>query len=212
MWPFLISCNKELDYQPIIAPDFMVDAKKSGLLMRWAKSDNDLSGKIREVVVSTPDWGKLTLLYRVIMAKNEQTTYRDVSGRPILWIEGVVVRGDIKKDDTFYSLLKKTFHFLEREFLLFWTGQIKLKPSSPVSIQVQENNGSKSKFVLAIIFSTIFIVSTPLLIFLLLVFFLGLPLGITLPPFGLVLVLFVIDIVLSIMMVRTAIAEYQKLK
>lgn len=212
MWPFLISCNKELDYQPIIAPDFMVDAKKSGLLMRWAKSDNDLSGKIREVAVSTPDWGKLTLLYRVIMAKKEQTTYRDVSGRPILWIEGVVVRGDVKKDEAFYNLLKKTFYFLEGEFLSFWTGQIKLKPSSPISIQFQENGGSNSKFVLAIIFSTIFIVSIPLLAFLLLVFFLGLPLGITLPPFGLVLVLLITDIALSIVTIRTAVLEYQKLK
>lgn len=212
MWPFLISCNKELDYRPIIAPDFMVDAKKSGLLMRWAKSDNDLSGKIREVAVSTPDWGKLTLLYRVTMAKKEQTTYRDVSGRPILWIEGVVVKGSIKKDDAFYSLLKKTFHFLEGEFVSFWTGQIKLKPSSRVSIQIQENDGSKSKFVLAIIFSTIFIVLIPLLAFLLIVFFLGLPLGITLPPFGLVLILLVIDIALSIVTVRTATSEYQKLK
>jgi hypothetical protein len=212
MWPFLISCNKEVDYQPIIAPDFMVDAKKSGLLMRWAKFDNDLSGNIREVAIPTSDWGKITLLYRVTMAKKEQTPYRDSSGRPILWIEGVVVKGDIKKDDMLYNHLKRTFYFLEEEFTSFWTGQAKLKPSSPISVQVQGNNGSKPKFMVAIMFSTLFVILIPLLVILLLMFFLGLPLGITLPPFGLILILFIGDIVLAIVTIKTATSEYRKLK
>src|SRR5271157_4253069 len=95
MWTFLLSCNKSVDYQPVVAPNFMVDAKISGMLLRWISIDNDLTGKLRHTLVSQSGLGKLTIMYRVVLAKNEKTQYHDGVGRPILWVEGVVVKGHV---------------------------------------------------------------------------------------------------------------------
>jgi len=214
MWPFLVSCNKLLDYQPVIAPDFMVDAKMSGILVRWTPVNEDLAGSLRQKSISKSKLGPITVIYRTVLAKNGNTQYRDGVGRPILWIEGVVIKGFAQKNEIPINVLEQVFESVEKEYQAFWEGNTAIKKSRPISIAsaTPPQYGSKSKFILVTGFATICVILIPILGLLLILFSLGVPLGIGLPPFGVVLFLLVVDVLFTITSITVAISEYRKLK
>lgn len=215
MWPFLVSCNKLLDYQPVIAPDFMVDAKMSGLLVRWTPVNEELKNSVQHTSIPKSKFGQITVIYRAVLAKNGDIQYRDGVGRPILWIEGVIIKGYAQKNEIPISVLEKAFESVENEYQAFWEGNTTIKKSRPIgniSTASPSQSGSKSKFILVIGFATICIILIPVLGLLLILFSLGVPLGIGLPPFGLVLFLLAIDILFSITSTTAAVSEYRKLK
>ena len=214
MWPFLVSCNKLLDYQPVIAPDFMVEAKMSGLLTRWTPVNEGLTNSLLLTSVPKSKLGQITVIYRAVLAKKGDIQYRDSVGRPILWIEGIVIKGNAQKSDIPSNILEKAFESVEKEYEAFWEGSTVIKKSRPINVAdfFPKKGGSKSKFMLFTGLATIFIILIPVFGLLLIFLSLGVPLGIGLPPFSAVLLLLMADILFSVIVTAIAMSEYRKLK
>lgn len=117
-WPFLVSRNKTIDYRTVVAPDFMVDTKTAGLIAN--KVSSDLTKEPRYKLIDAP-LGLLTLVYRVIPATDQDEPRLDDFGRPILWIEGLVLKGDF----TDYAIPSEIFQVvhigLEKDYQEFWS-------------------------------------------------------------------------------------------
>jgi WD40 repeat protein len=98
-WLFLVSRNRYFDYRTVVSPDFMVEAKASGLLAKVSDGDltNENSAIYREIYDSRV--GELTLIFRIVEATgadvklDTKESLKDPYGRSILLVEGVVIRG-----------------------------------------------------------------------------------------------------------------------
>lgn len=99
-WPFVVSRKRWVDWQPMVAPRFMVAGGGEYLLVHAADpGDAPSPSPVFERIVSTRRYGDLTLVAKSLPAtadliggpQGEQL--RDQAGRPIQLIEGLVLRG-----------------------------------------------------------------------------------------------------------------------
>lgn len=98
-WPFLLSASREIEYNTIVAPDFMCEVGDAYTLTKTA-GDHVRAKNVafyREIHKSKA--GRLTIVFRLI-----ETTFEDMGiegsgvlkdsfGREILLIEGIVIKG-----------------------------------------------------------------------------------------------------------------------
>ena len=139
-WPFLVSRNKSLGYQTIVAPDFMVDAKMAGLLAKEA--GGSLTKSPRYCELRKTKVGTITLAYRVIRATDGDKVFRDDVGRPILWIEGVVLKDLRNKTIITDQTLQEAHHRVIDTYQEFWecnTSSVSIKCSQSFMILLQED-------------------------------------------------------------------------
>lgn len=137
-WPFLVSRNKTVDYRTVVAPDFMIDARAAGLLAN--KTSGDLSERPRNKLIDT-SLGLLTLAYRVVPATEQGMAYLDEYGRPILWIEGVVLKGDFSGHAIPLETLQKIHTNLVRDYQEFWNiAHPIVKRSSAMDLSLENSN------------------------------------------------------------------------
>ena len=122
-WIFLVSANRYLDYRTVIAPDFVCEAKKTGLLSRYAGSDL-ISQKI--AYVSDATLGNLTLVFRVMEAIAEeleiegQGVLKDSFGREIYLIEGLVFKGKIQEFQLSKDGFDNIHNQIKTDYQEFW--------------------------------------------------------------------------------------------
>lgn len=101
-WPFVVSRNPELDWRPVIAPPFLIEARADYLLVHeTAGGGASDRPQLRRV---DSGLGRLTLAYRrrdawtALLGDSSnlagEQQLHDRFGRPIHLIEGLVVRGD----------------------------------------------------------------------------------------------------------------------
>jgi len=145
-WPFLVSRNRRFDYQTVVAPNFMVKAKIADLLAD--KVGGDLTDEPIYINLQNSKVGSIGLIYRVIVATDEGEVFRDAFGRPILWIEGVAVKGLIQKGVAFREVLDEAHRLVQPFYKEYWeSNEIwSAKSSSPFMIEdlglktIQEKN------------------------------------------------------------------------
>lgn len=124
-WPFLVTCNRALDYRAVVAPDFVVQVDASKSLADAVGTDSD-GGEICYREVTLADAGIIFLFFRTVPATADLIgetgggVLRDDWGRPIYLIEGLIldspaIRGNITEED-FLSVHKS----LIQEFRQFW--------------------------------------------------------------------------------------------
>lgn len=96
VWPFVVTRNRLLDWRPVAAPAFLVDAHRDFLLL-GGTAGPDHPQPPTTTRVDDDELGPLTLLYRsrpvaACLADVDGAT-TDRFGRPIHAVEGVVARG-----------------------------------------------------------------------------------------------------------------------
>jgi hypothetical protein len=98
-WPFLITRNQTLDYRTLLAPQFLIDAGATGVVIREADAGGDHPWPVSWRHVDDPKAGDLWLVFRSVAATaslvggEDGQPLRDRSGRRIYLIEGLVVEG-----------------------------------------------------------------------------------------------------------------------
>ena len=67
-WPFVITRNQTLDYRTLIAPRFLIDAGRVGVLIREADARGDHPWPVTWQDVRDPKAGDLRLVFRSVAA------------------------------------------------------------------------------------------------------------------------------------------------
>lgn len=125
-WLFLVSRNRYFDYRTVVSPDFVVEARASGLLAEV--SDGDITKEncaiYREIY--DPKVGELTLIFRIVEVtgvdvKLETTnSLKDPYGRNILLIEGVVIKGVLPELKVTLEDFEKIHERVIENYQEFW--------------------------------------------------------------------------------------------
>ena len=142
-WPFLVSRNRYLGYQTVVAPGFMVEADITGLLANHVGGEP--SDYPQYVELPRTKVGNLAVVYRVVRATDQDVVLRDESGRPILWIEGVVLQNPVKNITFPGDVLKEAHRRVESDYREFWE-QINEGPvrrSLPFLLSIDPNQIAK---------------------------------------------------------------------
>ncbi len=144
VWPFLVSRNKNLGYRTVVAPDFLVSEKMHMLLAEVAGGELTREGFAIYREVHGSPFGELTLVFRVVRADKrflgdeEEGVLRDYHGRPIDFIEGVVLLQAPVSDLVFTdNLFLKAHTQLEKPYQEFWKDETSLftvQPSEAISL------------------------------------------------------------------------------
>lgn len=98
-WPFIVARNANLDWRPILAPGFLIDASADYLLVTESSGPEDGSGRPNVKVVESAKAGTITLIFSSIPATSEllgearAEPLVDRFGRPLHVVEGLAVQG-----------------------------------------------------------------------------------------------------------------------
>lgn len=92
-WPFLVGKNRQTGYRPVVIPDILYAANVPGQLDRFR------SNQVHSIpvckVVDVKGIGPVTAIYRVThLTGADGNVYTDLQNRPIIWSEGILIRGN----------------------------------------------------------------------------------------------------------------------
>ena len=79
-WPFLVSRHQHSDYMTVVAPDFMVEAKRASLLADVVRT------QISQRFVDDEVVGPLLVVYRSVSATADGIPLKDRIGRPVILV------------------------------------------------------------------------------------------------------------------------------
>jgi hypothetical protein len=99
-WPFLVARGREIGYQLLLAPDFILAGRESGLVLGEVRGEVPADGPARVTVVGSGS-GPLSVVQRTVRATRgdvgatdrPEAPLLDRAGRPILLGYGFVCRG-----------------------------------------------------------------------------------------------------------------------
>lgn len=122
IWPFLITRNKSLGYQVVVAPDFLVDARKTGVLLYV--TEGNLSEKseayVRQIIDEQQNETG-TVVYRIRNAIDDKGELRrDGFGRSITEIIGLVLPEKLSSSTISMLVLDHISQILEESIQQFW--------------------------------------------------------------------------------------------
>lgn len=98
-WPFIVARNATLDWRPILAPPFLVDAQADYLLVTETSAPGEDANQPNLAVIESAKVGTITLAFRSIPAtsallgRTPVEPLADRFGRPLHVVEGIVIRG-----------------------------------------------------------------------------------------------------------------------
>lgn len=122
IWPFLITRNKSLGYQVVVAPDFLVDARKTSVLLYV--TEGDLSEKSEAYVRQITDEQQnqtSTVVYRIRNAIDDRGELRrDGFGRSITETIGLVLPEKLSSSTMSMLILDHVSQVLEESIQQFW--------------------------------------------------------------------------------------------
>lgn len=145
-WTFLVSRNQYLDYRTVIAPDFIIEADCGNLLARAVPGDKLTEpGKAlcREIhnLIGIEDVTDLTIVFQVVhkdekqFGIGEKEFVADLHSRPILFLQGIILKGNREKEITDNKLLIEDENFqeyvnkdIQKNFSSFWDSKDFNKP------------------------------------------------------------------------------------
>ncbi|BAY09902.1 hypothetical protein [Calothrix sp. NIES-2098] len=146
-WPFLISRNQSVDYNTVVAPDFITQAKIRSLLLKVSDDELAEDGEVSIRWVHGSPVGDFTVVFRVSQAKkrdigkSENDILRDPFGREIYLIEGLVF---LETPDELHGKIKQihldlAHRELKEKYKEFWNEN---KISDSNNIDVREDVSS----------------------------------------------------------------------
>lgn len=125
IWPFLITKNKSLGYQVVVAPDFLVDARKAGILLYV--TEGDLSEKSEAYVRQIIDRQRnqtVTVVYRIRNAINDRGDIRkDGFGRSVTETIGAILPEELPSRTIPMPVLERVFQTLDESIQQFWRAE-----------------------------------------------------------------------------------------
>ncbi len=155
-WPFLVSRNAVFDYRVVVAPKYMIDNKVTSLLAKAAGGDvtKPMSVIYREVRHPHPEVGASSLIFRIMEANTqyigleENEALKDQYGRPILLIEGFVVREQISIDNIVVTEddWLKAHRLMQKDYQTFWyetSSTPTVRPSIPLNLPLDNCSSTK---------------------------------------------------------------------
>ena len=123
VWPFLISRSRDVDYQVILSPDFLVSANRDQLLRKilGAKAQ-ELTSQLKWERVEESGFEKLRIVYKTEVAEVAGNELRDRAGRRILRVYGLVFQDPSPNTDErlVLSLFSKACETWESALVSFW--------------------------------------------------------------------------------------------
>lgn len=139
--PFLVSSNQYLDYRTVAAPNFLCEAKISGLLKAATADEEDVTepGYAIYREIHNSKVGDITLVFRVVKATKKDINLesneiiRDKFGRAIYLIEGIVLRERISDIVVTAETLEEAHKRIVPVYSDFW------KRTSDVTVVALEN-------------------------------------------------------------------------
>ena len=147
-WPFLVSRNAAFDYRVVVAPQYMIENKVTSLLAKAAGGDvtQQTFAIYREVRHPHPEVGASSLIFHITEANAQyiglegNEALKDQYGRPILLIEGFVVRVQISIVVTEDDLL--TAHWsMQEDYKAFWhetSSTPTVRPSASLNLPLDD--------------------------------------------------------------------------
>ncbi|MFR9798703.1 hypothetical protein ACL02U_22825 [Streptomyces sp. MS06] len=104
-WPFVISRGRTATYRVVVAPDFLCEARLTGVLWDLAGGEPTEPGHARYRVVTGTRAGDFVLMFRVLLANSLADPAlgapgRDEHGRRIPVISGTIERGTAFSSET----------------------------------------------------------------------------------------------------------------
>lgn len=92
VWPFLISRSRDVDYQVILSPDFMVRRNRDQLIKKILRTKaQEITPELRLEEVKEPGFENLHIAYKSEVATLAGEELRDRAGRRILRVYGFVI-------------------------------------------------------------------------------------------------------------------------
>lgn len=147
-WPFVVARNATLDWRPILAPAFLVDAQADYLLVTETADAGQDPAQLSQSVIESSKVGTMTLVFRSVPATSSLLSRTPVEplldrfGRPLHVVEGLVIRG---ADDGVHGDLGAAVDGVRAETLrlmpAFWKERSETAPaarSTPVHITVAD--------------------------------------------------------------------------
>lgn len=98
-WPFIVARNATLDWRPILAPPFLVDAQADYLLVTETSGPGRDPAQVSRSVVDSAKAGTITLVFcsttatSDLLGRTPTEPLLDRFGRPLHVVEGLVIRG-----------------------------------------------------------------------------------------------------------------------
>lgn len=149
--PSLVSRNAVFDYRVVVAPQYMIDNKVTSLLAKAAGGDvtEPMSASYREVRHPHPEGEASRLIFRIMEANTQyiglegNEALKDQYGRPILLIEGFVVREQISIDNivVIEDDLLKAHWSMQKDYQTFWheiSSTPTVRPSTPLNLPLDD--------------------------------------------------------------------------
>lgn len=122
IWPFLITRNKSLGYQVVVAPDFLVDARKTGVLLYVTEGDlsEESEAYVRQIIDEQQNQTG-TVVYRIRNAIDDRGEMRrDGFGRSITETIGLVLPEKLSSSTISMLILDHVSQILEESIQQFW--------------------------------------------------------------------------------------------
>jgi hypothetical protein len=119
VWPFLVGKNRHLGYRPVVIPTILYAANVPGQLDRFRSNQSSEEPKCE--VVDIEKVGSVTAIYRVthMTSKVNGEIYVDLQNRPIIWSEGLLIRGsypDLQLPSDVFTLIHRQLEAYAEEF------------------------------------------------------------------------------------------------
>ncbi|MEU3256007.1 hypothetical protein [Streptomyces sp. NPDC006997] len=132
-WPFLISRGRTVTYRVVVAPDFLCEARLTGVLWDLAGGEPTGPGQARCRVVSSARTGDFVIMFRVLLADSVAHTTlgtpgRDEHGRLIPVITGTVERGNTFVPETRAGVLDEGYNYCLPALRTFWNADRAVPP------------------------------------------------------------------------------------
>lgn len=142
-WPFLVSRNRYLGYQTVVAPSFMAEANMSSLLAHYVGSAPNDSPQYQELPKTKS--GHLSVVYWVVTANDQDGVLRDEFGRPILWIEGVVLQDPVENITFSRDVLQEAHNRVVEDYKQFWeqTNDGPVRQSRPFVVTIDSSQHAR---------------------------------------------------------------------
>jgi hypothetical protein len=125
IWPFLITRNKTLGYQVVVAPDFLVEAHMTSVLLYVTEGDLlETSEAYARQIIDEQHSQTVTVIYQIRNAKNDRGEVRkDGFGRTVTETIGLVLPEKLSSSVIPTHILDQLSQTLEESIQQFWLAE-----------------------------------------------------------------------------------------
>lgn len=148
IWPFLITRNKSLGYQLVVAPDFLVDAKTASVLLYVTEGELSAEVEAYSRQIEDAQIGKTTtIVYRVTQAMDESgLLLKDGYGRHITQTIGIVLPEQISSNTVPRQIFDEVLPLIQKPLRQFWQAETTFPMAKAPAIEWSVNLASTPSY------------------------------------------------------------------